>query len=95
MTAINILHTHGVAKPETSYDVAHPFNEETTVEREIIEHLNATELGWQWRSSEFLKVYRPDESEVLLLPLLREKLKALNSTILTDDARSMTLYAFL
>ena len=29
----------------------------------------------------------PDEREVLLLPLLREKLKALNPTILTDEAR--------
>lgn len=58
-----------------SYSVRTLFNEETTVEREIIEHLKAAKLGWTWRSRDFLKVYRPDESEVLLLPLLREKLK--------------------
>ena len=70
-----------------SYSVRTLFNEETTVEREIIEHLKAAKLGWTWRSRDFLKVYRPDESEVLLLPLLREKLKALNPAVLTNDAR--------
>ena len=69
------------------YTVHALFNEETTVEREIIEHLKAAKLGWTWRSREALKAYRPDEREVLLLPLLREKLKALNPTVLTDDAR--------
>jgi hypothetical protein len=63
------------------------FNEETTVEREIIEHLKAAKLGWTWRSRDYLKKYRPDEREVLLLPLLREKLKALNPAVLTDDSR--------
>ncbi len=75
---------NGIAKPSAAYDVAHLFNEDTTVEREIIEHLKGAALGWEWHSREFLKAYRPDESEVLLLPLLREKLKALNPTILTD-----------
>jgi type I restriction enzyme R subunit len=60
------------------YTVRTLFNEETTVEREIIEHLRAGKLGWTWRSRDYLKTYRPDEREVLLLPLLREKLKALN-----------------
>ena len=69
-----------------SYSVRTLFNEETTVEREIIEHLKAAKLGWTWRLRDFLKVYRPDESEVLLLPLLREKLKALNPAVLTNDA---------
>jgi type I restriction enzyme R subunit len=69
------------------YTVRTLFNEETTVEREIIEHLKASKLGWTWRSRDYLKTYRPDEREVLLLPLLREKLKALNPTVLTDDAR--------
>lgn len=69
------------------YVVRTLFNEETTVEREIIEHLKVAKLGWSWRSRETLKDYRPDEREVLLLPLLREKLKALNPTVLTDDAR--------
>lgn len=63
------------------------FNEETTVEREIIEHLKAPRLSWTWRSREALKVYRADEREVLLLPVLREKLKALNPAILTNEAR--------
>lgn len=70
-----------------TYTVRTLFNEETTVEREIIEHLKATKLGWTWRSREQLAKYRPDEREVLLLPLLREKLKALNPGILTDEAR--------
>jgi type I restriction enzyme, R subunit len=78
--------------PETSeapaaYTVRTLFNEETTVEREIIEHLKAPKLGWTWRSREQLNAYRPDEREVLLLPLLRQKLKALNPTVLTDNAR--------
>jgi type I restriction enzyme R subunit len=70
-----------------SYTVRTLFNEETTVEREIIEHLKAAKLGWTWRSREQLAKYRPDEREVLLVPLLREKLKALNPGILTDEAR--------
>ena len=69
------------------YTVDRLFSEETTVEREIIEHLKGPKLGWSWRSREALSLYRPDEREVLLLPLLREKLKALNPTVLTDDAR--------
>jgi type I restriction enzyme, R subunit len=63
------------------------FNEETTVEREIIEHLQTSLLGWTYRSREQVTKLRPDEREVLLLPLLREKLKLLNRTILTDEAR--------
>lgn len=69
------------------YVVRTLFNEETTVEREIIEHLKAAKLGWTWRSREQLREYRPDEREVLLLPLLRQKLKALNPAVLTDEAR--------
>lgn len=69
------------------YTVSTLFNEETTVEREIIEHLKAAKLGWTWRSREQLREFRPDEREVLLLPLLRKKLKALNPSVLTDDAR--------
>lgn len=69
------------------YAVRTLFNEETTVEREIIEHLKASKLGWIWRSREQLRDHRPDEREVLLLPLLREKLKELNPTVLTGEAR--------
>mgnify|MGYP000063548882 CR=1 FL=1 len=51
------------------YTVRTLFNEETTVEREIIEHLKASKLGWTWRSRESLKEYRPDEREVLMATL--------------------------
>src|SRR5688572_4505547 len=70
-----------------AYNVRTLFNEETSVEREIIEHLKAAKLGWVWRSRDQLRKDRPDEREVLLLPVLREKLKALNPTVLTDSAR--------
>lgn len=70
-----------------TYSVRTLFNEETTVEREIIQHLKDAKLGWTWRSRDYLKEYRPDEREVLLLPLLREKLKELNPAVLTDDSR--------
>ena len=76
-----------VREGPVAYTVRTLFNEETTVEREIIKHLRATKLGWAWRSREQLREYRPDERDVLLLPVLREKLKALNPTVLTDDAR--------
>jgi len=67
--------------------VARLFNEETTVEREILEHLQTPALGWTYHPREEVTALRPDEREVLLLPLLREKLKALNPEILTDDSR--------
>ena len=35
-----------IEKPPTPYDVTRLFNEDTTVEREIIEHLKAAKLGW-------------------------------------------------
>ncbi len=87
MTEPGFTDTHCVEKPPTPYAVTRLFNEETTVEREIIEHLQAPALGWTYRSREELSELRPDEREVLLLPLLREKLKQLNNTILTDEAR--------
>jgi type I restriction enzyme, R subunit len=70
-----------------SYVVRTLFNEETTVEREIIKHLRTSNLGWTWRSRDEVSAQRADEREVLLLPLLRQKLRALNPTVLTDDAR--------
>jgi type I restriction enzyme, R subunit len=66
--------------------VSHLFNEETTVE-EIIEHLQAPALGWTYRSREKLAEMRPDDREVLLVPVLRAKLKELNADILTDEER--------
>jgi type I restriction enzyme, R subunit len=68
-------------------EVERLFCEETTVEREIIEHLKSMALGWTYRTREQIAALRPDDSEVLLLPLLREKLKALNPEVLTDEAR--------
>jgi hypothetical protein len=54
------------------------FSEETTVEREVIEHLQGKALGWAYRSREEILAQRGhDEREVLLLPVLREKLKQL------------------
>src|SRR5690348_1797771 len=76
-----------VIEEAATYVVRTLFNEETTVEREIIEHLKSAKLGWVWRSRDQLRELRPDEREVLLLPLLRDKLKSLNRTVLTDDAR--------
>ena len=73
--------------PHSTYDVTRLFNEETSVEREIIENLRAPALGWTYVPREQLAALRPDEREVLLLPVLREKLKQLNPTILTDEAR--------
>ena len=67
--------------------VARLFNEETTVEREIIEHLQSPALGWTYRSRDDVTTLRPDEREVLLLPLLKKKLRQINPEILTDDAR--------
>lgn len=67
------------------------FNEDTTVEKEIIETLQLPELGWRYenRDSVFQK-YRPSdkENEVLLVPILREKLKALNPHAITNDERA-------
>jgi type I restriction enzyme R subunit len=75
----------GEAPP--TFVVHHLFNEETTVEREIIGHLKSKVLGWTYRSREQIAKYREDEREVLLLPRLRTKLKALNPDVLTDEAR--------
>ena len=87
MTESVFTDPHRIEKPPTSYDVEHLFSEETTVEREIIEHLKSAQLGWTWHSRDELSLYRPDPREVLLLPLLREKLQQLNPTVLTDETR--------
>jgi len=84
-TTWNVPHCN--EKPSTPYDVIRLFNEETTVEREIIKHLQAPALGWTYRSREQVSLLRQDEREVLVLSLLREKLKQLNRNVLTDEAR--------
>lgn len=63
------------------------FNEETTVEREIIEHLKTAALGWEYHCRDEVTALRVDEREVLLLSRLREKLIELNPDVLTDSLR--------
>jgi len=47
------------------------------------------ELGWRFESQASVSDrYRTDEVEVLLLPILRQKLKELNPGLITDDARA-------
>ena len=65
------------------------WNEENTVEHPIIAWLMTPELGWRFESQTAVKErYRTDEMEVLLLPILRQKLKDLNPGVITDDARA-------
>jgi type I restriction enzyme R subunit len=46
-------------------------------------------MGWRFEyPSAVNELYRQDEVEVLLLPILRQKLKDLNPGVITDDARA-------
>ena len=65
------------------------WNEENTVEHPIIEWLLTPELGWRFKDQAAVsRLYRTDEVEVLLLPILRQKLKDVNPGVITDDARA-------
>jgi type I restriction enzyme R subunit len=65
------------------------WNEENTVEHPIIAWLQTPELGWRFENQTAVSEhYRTDEVEVLLLPILRQKLKELNPGVITDDARA-------
>lgn len=65
------------------------WNEENTVEHPIIEWLSTPELGWRFENQvEVNQRYRTGEVEVLLLPILRQKLRELNPGVITDDARA-------
>jgi type I restriction enzyme R subunit len=65
------------------------WNEANTVEHPIIEWLLTPELGWRFEDQIAVSQrYRSDEIEVLLLPILRQKLKDLNPGVITDDARA-------
>lgn len=65
------------------------WNEENTVEHPILGWLQTLELGWRYETqAEVIEHYRTDEVEVLLLPILRQKLKDLNPGVITDDARA-------
>ena len=69
--------------------LAKRWNEENTVEHPIIEWLVTPELGWRFETPAAVNErYRTDEVEVLLLPILRQKLKELNPGVITDDARA-------
>lgn len=71
-------------------------NEARTVEDPIINWLQSPELGWRYEDAKAVvreyRARRPDgsvdEREVLLLPILKEKLIALNPGVITDDDRA-------
>ena len=65
------------------------WNEENTVEHPIIDWLVTPEMGWRFENQAAVNErYRSDEVEVLLLPILRQKIKDLNPSFITDDARA-------
>jgi len=65
------------------------FSEAKTVERPILKWLTSPELDWRFESQASVeKHYRENEIEVLLLPILRQKLKDLNPDVITDDSRA-------
>ncbi|WP_417733005.1 type I restriction endonuclease subunit R [Rosistilla oblonga] len=68
------------------------WNEENTVENPILDWLQSEELGWTFEDQKTVTAkYRTDEVEVLLLPILRQKLKDLNPGVITDDDRADTI----
>jgi type I restriction enzyme R subunit len=72
------------------------FSEAITVESPILDWLESPELGWRYEDSKAVaREYRirrddgaVDEREVLLLPILRERLISLNPEVITDDERA-------
>src|SRR2546427_703582 len=71
-------------------------NEARTVENAILDWLQSPELGWRYEDSRAVaREYRArradgsvDEREVLLLPILKERLIALNPGVIQDDERA-------
>jgi len=71
-------------------------NEARTVENPILDWLQSAELGWRYEDAKAVaSEYRErrtdgsvDEREVLLLPILKECLIALNPGVITDDERA-------
>ena len=71
-------------------------NEARTVENAMLEWLQSPELGWRYEDAKAVaREYRArradgsvDEREILLLPILKEQLIALNPGIITDDERA-------
>jgi len=71
-------------------------NEARTVESPILDWLQSLELGWRYEDAKAVaREYRArradgsiDEREVLLLPILKERLIALNPGVINDDERA-------
>ena len=71
-------------------------NEARTVENAVLNWLQSPELGWRYEDARTVaREYRArqndgtvDEREVLLLPILKERLIALNPGVITDDERA-------
>jgi len=66
------------------------FTEYKTVEREILDTLQTDDLGWRYvHGDRVTEEYRGgDEQEMLLIPILRKRLKALNPGVLVYDDRA-------
>jgi len=66
------------------------FTEYKTVEKEALDSLQSPELRWRYEQGDAvnMKYRNGDEQETLLLPILREKLKALNPVVITTDERA-------
>jgi type I restriction enzyme R subunit len=66
------------------------FTEYKTVEKEILDCLQSEELGWRYEPGDdvTLKYRGGDEQEMLLIPILRQKLKELNPGVITNDERA-------
>src|SRR5262245_37182977 len=70
--------------------------EARTVENPLLDWLQSPELGWRYEDCKAVaREYRGrrpdgsvDEREVLLLPILKERLIALNPGVITDDERA-------
>jgi type I restriction enzyme R subunit len=71
-------------------------DEARTVENPILDWLQSEELGWRYEDAKTVaREYRlrkaddtVDEREVLLLPILKERLMALNPGVITDEDRA-------
>jgi type I restriction enzyme, R subunit len=71
-------------------------NEARTVENPFLGWLESPELGWRYEGAkDVAREYRArrgdgsvDEREVLLLPILKQQLVALNPGVITDDERA-------
>ena len=66
------------------------FSEYKTVEKEILDQPQTPALGWRFEPGDKVSLnYRAgDEQEMLLIPILRDALKALNPGLITAHARA-------